>query len=209
VSTEGPVERPIERTCEVLVLDTPWWRVFNDEVLLPNGKPGRHLRLEPATSRPGAVVIAERDGAVALVRQYRYAQQHTMWELPRGFADASDVDPLATAARELAEEVGCSVTESRCIGTLTTDSSIVAGAVSVVYARVASTEPVVASSDDPTVTEKVDAPEEVAATEEVDAVTWVPAAALQAMLTSGELIDGFTLAALGLAWAHGVLPRPA
>lgn len=59
---------------------------------------------------PGAVAIVavnHRD-EVALVRQYRATVDAVLWEIPAGTIDAGDDDPLATAQRELLEEVGVS-----------------------------------------------------------------------------------------------------
>ena len=57
---------------------------------------------------PGAVaMVAVNDlGQVALVRQYRASVDQVLWEIPAGTIDTADLDPLATAQRELLEEVG-------------------------------------------------------------------------------------------------------
>jgi ADP-ribose pyrophosphatase len=57
---------------------------------------------------PGAVaMVAINDlGQVGLVRQYRAAVNEVLWEIPAGTIDVSDADPLATAQRELREELG-------------------------------------------------------------------------------------------------------
>jgi ADP-ribose pyrophosphatase len=51
------------------------------------------------------VAVNERD-EVGLVRQYRATADQVLWEIPAGTIDASDHDPLATAKRELLEEMG-------------------------------------------------------------------------------------------------------
>jgi len=57
----------------------------------------------------GSVVILAVDGGsrpkVLLERQYRYAAQGELWELPAGKIDANE-DPLVAAKRELLEETG-------------------------------------------------------------------------------------------------------
>jgi ADP-ribose pyrophosphatase len=57
----------------------------------------------------GSVVILAVDGGsrpkVLLERQYRYAAQGELWELPAGKIDAGE-DPLVAAKRELLEETG-------------------------------------------------------------------------------------------------------
>ncbi len=59
---------------------------------------------------PGAVAMVAIDhlGQVGMVRQYRATVDKVLWEIPAGTIDATDVDPLATAKRELREELGVS-----------------------------------------------------------------------------------------------------
>jgi ADP-ribose pyrophosphatase len=52
-----------------------------------------------------AVLAVQDDGRVFLVRQYRYAVDDALWELPAGRLDAGE-DPEAGAQRELQEEIG-------------------------------------------------------------------------------------------------------
>lgn len=59
---------------------------------------------------PGSVVILAVDDSgsearVLLARQFRYAADQRLWELPAGRIDA-DEEPLAAAQRELLEETG-------------------------------------------------------------------------------------------------------
>lgn len=51
------------------------------------------------------------DGTVTLVHQYRVALNRGMWEIPAGLRDVDGEPPLATARRELAEEVGLAADE--------------------------------------------------------------------------------------------------
>ncbi len=56
---------------------------------------------------PGAVAVVALDGSdVVLVRQYRPSFDAPIWEIPAGMRDVPGEPPEATAARELAEEVG-------------------------------------------------------------------------------------------------------
>jgi ADP-ribose pyrophosphatase len=52
-----------------------------------------------------AVLAVQDDGAVVLVRQYRYPVDHALWELPAGRRDAGE-SPEEAAQRELQEEIG-------------------------------------------------------------------------------------------------------
>ena len=73
-----------------------------DEVERADG--GRATR--EIVEHPGAVAILAWDGArVGMVRQWRHAAGDVLLEIPAGTTEA-DEDPLATARRELAEEMG-------------------------------------------------------------------------------------------------------
>lgn len=73
-----------------------------DEVSLPDGKQAHREILEHPG---GACVICVRDGKVALVRQYRYAYEEELLEIPAGKLQKGE-DPLNAAKRELEEETG-------------------------------------------------------------------------------------------------------
>lgn len=73
-----------------------------DEVERPDGARATREIVE----HPGAVAILAWDGArLAMVRQWRHAAGDVLLEIPAGTMEP-DEDPLATARRELAEEMG-------------------------------------------------------------------------------------------------------
>ena len=81
-------------------------RIFTvtvDRVTIPNG---RTVTLE-MVRHPGSVVLIpmQDDGRIVLIRQYRYALDRWIWELPAGSLDPGE-DPAAAAARECEEEIG-------------------------------------------------------------------------------------------------------
>ncbi len=75
-----------------------------DMVRMPDGG----LAAREVVEHPGAVAIVGLDeaGQVLMIRQYRHAVSRLLWELPAGLRDVSGEPPLATAERELLEEVG-------------------------------------------------------------------------------------------------------
>lgn len=76
-------------------------RLRVDEVELQDGR--RAIR--EVVVHPGAVAILPWDGErLTLVRQWRQAAGRTLLEVPAGTLDG-DEEPMAAAARELAEEV--------------------------------------------------------------------------------------------------------
>ena len=81
-------------------------RVINLRVDEIEVKPGLNVRRE-VVSHPGAVVMLpiDAEGRILWVRQYRYAAQRPLLELPAGTLEKGE-SPEETARRELAEEVG-------------------------------------------------------------------------------------------------------
>lgn len=72
------------------------------EVLTASGRLVQREILE----RVGAsAVLAEYEGKVVLIRQYRPAVEEELWELPAGKIDPEE-EPEAAARRELSEETG-------------------------------------------------------------------------------------------------------
>jgi ADP-ribose pyrophosphatase len=57
---------------------------------------------------PGAVAVVplHDDGTITVVHQFRAAAGRRVWEIPAGTRDVPGEDPVTTAHRELAEEVG-------------------------------------------------------------------------------------------------------
>jgi len=81
-------------------------RVFTitvDRVTLPHG---RTVTLDMVRHRGSVVLLPmQDDDHVVLIRQYRYALDRWIWELPAGSLDPGE-DPAAAAARECEEEIG-------------------------------------------------------------------------------------------------------
>jgi ADP-ribose pyrophosphatase len=81
-------------------------RIFSvtvDRVTVPNG---RTVTLDIVRHRGSVVLLPMQDVAhVVLIRQYRYALDRWIWELPAGGLDVGE-DPAAAAARECEEEIG-------------------------------------------------------------------------------------------------------
>ena len=75
---------------------------------------------------PGAVVVVAHDGQhVYLVKQPREAVgEHELLELPAGKLDEEGEEPLDTAKRELAEEIGKAANEWRSITTFYTSPGL-------------------------------------------------------------------------------------
>lgn len=80
-------------------------RILNlrqDDVVLPDGKEAKREIVE---HKGGSAILVEKDGKILFVRQFRYAYNKELLEIPAGKLDASE-DPKQTAIRELEEECG-------------------------------------------------------------------------------------------------------
>ena len=79
------------------------FRLEVDRVTLPSG----HTLDMEIVRHPGSVVLLPMPapGAIILIRQYRYAIDRWIWELPAGTLKPGE-DPAAAAARECEEEIG-------------------------------------------------------------------------------------------------------
>ncbi|MDO5511575.1 NUDIX hydrolase [Corynebacterium sp.] len=101
MSTPGSHEFSVLDT--ELLLESPILAVRRDTLAMPGGDTAKREIVEHF----GAVaVVAEREGQIALVRQYRHSVQERLWELPAGLLDIAGEGELSTAQRELAEEAG-------------------------------------------------------------------------------------------------------
>ena len=86
-----------------------------DTALLENGKTATR---EVVHHHGGACILPYfADGTICMVRQFRYAMQQELWELPAGKLDAGEGHRLC-ALRELKEEVGMTPDELIYLGAL-------------------------------------------------------------------------------------------
>ena len=78
-------------------------KLFRDSVELPNGK----MAFREVVRHPGGVIILPIDdaGNVYMVRQFRYAYDQAILEIPAGKLEYGE-EPLPAAQRELEEEIG-------------------------------------------------------------------------------------------------------
>ncbi len=93
----------LERLAHERVYDGKVFDVDRDRVRLPNG---REVTVD-VVRHPKSVVLLPmpEPGHVILIKQYRYAVNRWMWELPAGSVDKGE-EPEAAARRECHEEIG-------------------------------------------------------------------------------------------------------
>ena len=171
------------------VLGDEFIDVYRDPVLFPSGAAGAYLRVEQrGAGNGGAVVLPVAAGRLILRRMFRHPTRAWELEAPRGFGEP-DEPPETTARREVGEELGVVVERLTPLGAVAANTGLLATVSSAFVADVRES----GSPARPEATEALGAYRRLAPDEVV------------AALASGEVRDGFTLAALALAWARGVL----
>lgn len=103
--TDVPEVWPVERSVERFRGAKSGMRT--DWVRMP-GAEGPEVVRRDYLEHPGAVGALALDdaGRVLLIRQYRHAVAHQLWEVPAGVRDQDGEPPVRTAQRELLEEAG-------------------------------------------------------------------------------------------------------
>lgn len=165
-----------------------------DHVVMPGGRVAQREIVE----HPGAVAIVplHDDASVVMIDQYRHAVGRRLRELPAGLLDTPGEDPVATARRELVEEVGCTAQDWSMLVDVVSSPGFSDEAVRVFLARGLTEIGRPAGGDD----------------EEADlSVVRVPLADAVRQVLAGEIVNASTVA--GLLAAQAVLagtaqPRP-
>lgn len=78
--------------------------VYSDDVLLPNGNKGKREYIKHVGA--ACVVPVDNEGNVIIERQFRYAFNEILTEIPAGKLDSKQEPHLEAALRELKEETG-------------------------------------------------------------------------------------------------------
>ncbi|MBF0687902.1 MAG: NUDIX hydrolase [Cellulomonas sp.] len=166
--------------------ENPWITLREDDVVAPDGRPAVYGVVE---LRPSVFVVAlTDDDEVVLVTTDRYTTGPGSVEVPAGGTDGQD--PLVAARRELAEETGLTAREWTPVGEIDALNGVARAVEHVFVARGLSP-----------VTDAAGTAQEQAA-EGITAVRTVPFADVLAMVRTGEIRDGETVAALALAALH-------
>lgn len=124
-----------------------------------------------------------------MANQPRYAVGQSMWEIPRGSADAME-DLASSAPRELAEETGIHAEYAHLIslGNVHPDTGILNTEVALFFAALPNSLPWQQPTND-----------------EIDALAWIEADALVEACAHGRIKDAFTNLAVMRARLKGLI----
>lgn len=157
------------------------FNVRRDRIRLPN----RHMAEVDIVDHPSAVTMLPVDAQdrVWFVRQYRHAARAHILELPAGTLHP-DESPEACAGRELREEIGMAAGELLKIGEFFLAPGYSTEYMHVYLATNLRPDPLQGDED------------------EFLAIETIPLAEVEALVRSGAILDGKTLATIYLALPH-------
>ena len=174
-----------------VVYEDDYIQVVRDLVRFPGGNVSAYIRIleRSAGSGPsGAVVVPLRNGRVVMRRVFRHATRSWEVECPRGFRNAGE-SVEDTMRREVAEEIGVDISDAVRLGEVCANTGLFGGIAIAFLARLTDDAPAPSPESTEAFGDVFDySPEE-----------------LRTVIADGGIRDGFTLSALTLARARGLL----
>lgn len=160
-----------------IAYESPYSLIAVDLVEDRSGNRFAYERLIPAET--GAIVsVPVYDGRFVLLRQYRHALRDYQLAFPRGFGEAG-LTSRENLEKEIAEELGASVSSAEYLGKIAPDSGITGSLADVYSCRI--TRPVLKPGY-----------------EGIRKLCLLSPVELRECIAQGEITDGFTLAAFAL-----------
>ncbi len=117
-----PFANPWTRLDRRVVYDNPWIRVFEDQVIRPDGQPGIYGVVHYHNDAVGVLPVDDQ-GRITMVGQFRYPQAAYSWEIPEGGSPRGE-SVEETARRELLEETGLTAEHWEPFGTAYLSNSV-------------------------------------------------------------------------------------
>lgn len=145
-----------------------------DQVELINGQTAQREIVEHSG---GSCVLCVKDDCVYMVKQFRYAYNKEMWEIPAGKLNQGE-DPMQTAKRELEEEAGLKATKMKLLYEVYPSPGYTDEIIRI-YQALEWEQSQIHLDEDEFLTGK-----------------WIPISEVMQMIASGEIKDGKTLIAL-------------
>jgi 8-oxo-dGTP pyrophosphatase MutT (NUDIX family) len=158
--------------------------VREDDIRHPDGSPGIYGVVDKPTA---ALIIPLEGDGFHLVEQFRYALSRRSWEFPQGtWPDDRETTTEELARAELAQETGLRAGRVERIGSLAIAPGFTSQSCDVFLAA------------DLTAGEPDRDPEEQGMRQK-----WFPRTEVEAMMRTGEIVDGPTMAAYAQYLLHG------
>ena len=180
--------KPLEWADIGVVLDDPYILVIRDLVEFPDGHLGSYFRIinrADLRGGQGVVVLAEMNGKYLLIHIYRHPTRSWSYEVPRGFGEQG-IQAKEQAKNEIREEVGGEISELIDLGIYHSNTGLEGNQVKLFYAKLST----------------VGKP---ANDEGIESLVWVSLTELEDLIASGEITDGFTIAAYARAKLKGLI----
>ncbi len=168
-----------KKISEEVLHQNKWYAYKHDLYELPEGGQGEYFYSE--TNGGVLVVPVLPSGRIVLVRQYRYLMDRAGIEFPGGGIEAGQTARQA-AAIELKQETGYDVTDLISIGEFEPSKGLIKDQMHIFLAKLSAEEPGISHQDQ---------------TETIELFARYPDE-IEAMIQSGDIWDGETLAAWAL-----------
>ncbi len=168
--------------------------VVRDPVRFPSGQHGTYVRIVEKAAlhgTAGVVALCHWDERIFFLRNFRHATRTWEVECVRGFCEPG-VPPKDMVQREIHEELGAQAKTISWLGDMHSNSGLLAGTVKLYWVDLAA----------PPATRTAEVSEAISGTLEV------PIAFLDRFLIETPVRDGFSLSAIALARARGLLLVP-
>lgn len=160
-----------------VVYESPYSLMLVDLVVDKSGRKFAYERLVPVNT--GAIVsVPVYEGKFILLRQFRHALRSVQLAFPRGFGELG-LSPEQNLRKEILEEIGADVLRIEHIGKITPDSGITSSIVDVYFCEVST-------------------PALMKDHEGIQELSLMTPEEFEKKIHSGEVTDGFSLAAYSL-----------
>jgi ADP-ribose pyrophosphatase len=94
-----------KRLSRKTIYECPWFNLFGDKVILPDGKLIENYHVIDYKKESVAVIIENENNDILLIQSYRYVTDSLEWEIPAGHIEEGE-SILEAASRESFEETG-------------------------------------------------------------------------------------------------------
>ena len=157
-----------------------WVSLHADKILLPTGRIIDEFHVVDFPRQAVAALVSDQDGRLLFEQVYRYPTGRLEWEIPAGGIEPGEA-VLDAAQREIREETGYVTTQARWLYTFHPAN----GNTNAVFHLMACQATDCVGGLDHT---------------EIKSIRWFTKAEIEALIQTGELMDGFTLAAILFWW---------